>query len=75
MATRFQNWARARRPRQANRTTRRFETLETRALLAAAPMITEFLASNKEVLNDGDRDSSDWIEISNQGDEALDLLG
>ena len=52
-----------------------FEALEARALLAAAPIITEFVASNKEVLTDGDRDSSDWIEVYNQGDESLDLQG
>ena len=44
-------------------------------LLAADPLITEFLSSNQSSLQDADRDSSDWIEIYNRGDEAADLTG
>ncbi len=50
-----------------------FERLESRQLLAADPIITEFMASNSNTLEDGDGASSDWIEIYNNGDEAVDL--
>ena len=52
-----------------------FETLEARQLLSAAPVITEFQARNQDTLFDIDGDSSDWIEIANRGDEAIDLAG
>ena len=39
------------------------------------PLITEFLASNDSTLDDEDGESSDWIEIFNAGDTALDLDG
>ncbi|XAL98704.1 lamin tail domain-containing protein [Phycisphaeraceae bacterium D3-23] len=51
------------------------EALEPRLLFTAVPLITEFLASNDTVLDDEDGDSSDWIEIYNAGDTALDLDG
>ena len=51
------------------------EPLEQRQLLAAQPLITEFMASNRGTLNDGDGNSSDWIEIHNAGDAAVDLAG
>ncbi len=44
-------------------------------LLAADPVITEFVASNESGLRDGAGLSSDWIEIYNRGDEPVDLLG
>ena len=44
-------------------------------LLAVDPVITEFMASNSETLYDGDGDSSDWIEIYNPSDEAINLQG
>jgi len=44
-----------------------------RRLLAAAPIINEFMASNSDTLADGDGQSSDWIEIFNAGDAAVDL--
>ena len=50
-----------------------FETLEPRHLLAAQPVITEFLASNNDAFADGDGNSSDWIEIYNAGDMPVDL--
>jgi hypothetical protein len=50
-----------------------FEHLESRQLLAADPIITEFMASNRDSLEDGDGASPDWIEIYNNGDQALDL--
>ena len=51
------------------------ERLESRELLAADLMITEFMASNGTTLEDGEGASSDWIEIYNNGDEAADLFG
>ncbi len=52
-----------------------FERLEPRVLFTAVPLITEFLASNSDGLIDEDGDSSDWLEIYNAGDTALDLTG
>jgi hypothetical protein len=51
------------------------ENLEARQMLAAQPVITEFMASNRTTLNDGDGNSSDWVEVYNAGDEALNLAG
>ncbi|MFI4860514.1 MAG: lamin tail domain-containing protein [Phycisphaerales bacterium JB063] len=39
------------------------------------PLITEFVASNSNGLQDEDGDRSDWIELYNDGDTALDLTG
>ncbi len=50
------------------------ETLEPRVMLAAAPVINEFLASNNTYL-DGDGNDSDWIEIYNAGDASVNLGG
>lgn len=62
--------------RRASRQTRlHIEQLEVRCLLAADPIINEFLASNAGVVLDEDGDSSDFIEIYNQGDMSLDLAG
>jgi len=61
--------------RRAGRTGLHLERLETRHLLAAAPVISEFLADNETGLTDGNGDRSDWIEIYNAGDEAIDLAG
>ncbi|TWT36647.1 CotH protein [Posidoniimonas corsicana] len=44
-------------------------------MLAAEPIITEFLASNSDGLLDGNGVSSDWIEIYNAGDTTIDLNG
>ena len=52
-----------------------FELLEQRRLLAAAPVITEFMASNGATLDDGDGNSSDWVEIYNAADQAVDIAG
>ncbi|HWB01918.1 MAG TPA: lamin tail domain-containing protein [Verrucomicrobiales bacterium] len=40
---------------------------------AAALKITEFLASNEDGLTDEDGDEEDWIEIQNQGPDAVNL--
>lgn len=52
-----------------------FEPLEPRWLLAANPIITEFMASNDGVLEDGSGVSPDWIELHNAGDQSVDLTG
>lgn len=52
----------------------RIETLEPRRLLAADPIITEFMASNKDALHDGYGTSPDWIEIYNNGDNSVNLV-
>ncbi|KAA1261226.1 CotH protein [Rubripirellula obstinata] len=51
------------------------ETLETRRVMAATPIISEFLASNSGGLEDVDGDSSDWIEIYNPTSETFSLDG
>ncbi|TWT78239.1 CotH protein [Posidoniimonas polymericola] len=53
----------------------RFERLEPRAMLHAAPVISEFVASNDGSLLDGDGASSDWIEIYNPTSEPINLAG
>lgn len=63
------------RSRQLARWRASWECLEQRQLLAAAPLLNEFLASNAGGLLDGDGQSSDWIEIRNAGDMPLDLAG
>jgi hypothetical protein len=44
-------------------------------LLAAQPLISEFMASNNTTVEDGFGSHSDWIELYNAGDEAVDLQG
>jgi len=46
-----------------------------RDVCAQAVIITEFLAENRDGLLDEDEESSDWIEIQNQGRAALNLEG
>ena len=70
---RFTNRSRKRRQSQAYRPG--LEPLEARRVLAAAPVISEFMASNDSTLKDGDGNASDWVEILNAGDEAIDLAG
>ena len=63
-------------PRQLDhRRNLRIERLEPRHVLSTVPLITEFLASNDSGLVDEDGNSSDWIELYNAGDSALDLDG
>jgi hypothetical protein len=52
-----------------------FETLEARWVLAAQPIITEFMASNNSTLLDGNGAASDWIELYNAGDQSVNLAG
>jgi hypothetical protein len=52
------------------------ERLEARQVMAAAPVISEFMADNPgSGLTDEDGDSPDWLEIKNEGDAAIDLAG
>ncbi|QDU56968.1 lamin tail domain-containing protein [Aeoliella mucimassa] len=53
----------------------RIESLEPRQLLAADPLITEFMASNNATLADGDGNYPDWIEVHNPTDSSIDLSG
>ncbi len=54
----------------------RIELLEPRLALDASMLkITEFGASNHDVIKDYDGDSSDWIEIYNSGASAVSLAG
>ncbi len=60
-----------------HRTTRQLthEALEDRCLLANGPLISEFMAVNDSTLADEDGEFSDWIEIHNPTDAAVDLTG
>ena len=51
------------------------ECLESRLLLAGAPIINEFVASNTTGLLDEDGDASDWFEVYNPTTEVIDLKG
>lgn len=44
-------------------------------LSAQSVVISEFMASNDNILNDEDGDSEDWIEIFNEGASAMNLTG
>lgn len=67
---------RRRQPRARSRRKLQLESLESRHLLAAAPLlISEFLADNDNALVDGDGNSSDWIEIHNPTATAVNLDG
>ncbi len=43
--------------------------------LVAGPVISEFMASNVATLADEDGDFSDWVELHNPDDAAVDLTG
>lgn len=62
-------------PRHRRSRRLRFQTLELRLALAAEPIITEFMASNDDSLLDDNGNSTDWIELFNTGDQAVDLAG
>ena len=52
----------------------RFESLETRTLLAGEPLvISELMAINDSTHADEDGEFSDWFEIHNPSTEAVDL--
>ena len=52
-----------------------YSQLETRQLLAAMPLVNEFVASNSDSLLDDNGNSTDWIELFNAGTDAVDLAG
>ena len=52
-----------------------WETLESRQLLAADPVLSEFVALNRSTLSDEDGHFSDWLEIENRGDQPATLDG
>ncbi len=52
-----------------------YQALEPRQLLAAAPIISEFLASNETGFVNDNGNASDWIEIYNAGDASINLAG
>ncbi|HEX4413052.1 MAG TPA: lamin tail domain-containing protein, partial [Lacipirellulaceae bacterium] len=54
----------------------RLELLEPRLVLDASMLkISEFGASNHDVINDYDGDASDWIELYNSGSTPVSLTG
>lgn len=57
------------------RTLRGMELLEPRQMLAAQPIVSEFMASNSSTIEDGFGQDSDWIELANIGDAPVDLAG
>jgi hypothetical protein len=61
---------RSKRTKQAS-----YQALEPRQLLAAAPIISEFLASNSSGFTNDNGNQSDWIEIYNAGDASINLAG
>ena len=52
-----------------------YERFEPKQLLAALPLINEFVASNSDSLIDDNGNSSDWIELFNAGDQSVNLVG
>lgn len=51
------------------------EQLEPRQLLAGDVVISEFMALNRDTIVDEDGANSDWIELHNPGDAAINLDG
>ncbi len=49
--------------------------MKTAVPLSSKVIISEFMADNESSLRDEDGDHSDWIEIFNTGDQAVDLNG
>lgn len=73
---RYASGGRYRKATRRQRTRRlRVEPLEPRWLLAGLPIISEFLASNQQGLQDSAGNRWDWIEIYNRADQAADLAG
>jgi hypothetical protein len=64
-----------RRLNNRRRTFGQIETLERRDLLAADPIISEYLSVNSTGITDQYGETSDWIEIYNRGDQEADLEG
>ena len=52
------------------------ETLEARLLLIGeSPVISEFMASNRDTIRDAFGDSADWLEVWNPSSQEVDLTG
>jgi hypothetical protein len=67
--------SRSHRRRLLGRHALHLESLESRTLLAADPIINEILADNVDGIRDGYDNRSDWMELFNAGDEGVDLAG
>ena len=63
------------RKRKNNNPSTQYSVLEPRKLLAAMPLINEFVASNSDSLLDDNGNSTDWIELHNAGTDAVNLAG
>ncbi|MCA9264315.1 MAG: lamin tail domain-containing protein, partial [Planctomycetales bacterium] len=72
---RWREQCRKPRARRRQRESLQLEMLENRCLLAADPIISEFMADNATTLADEDGDYSDWIEIHNPDSVPIDLTG
>ena len=62
-----------RRTRRRLASLRGCEPLENRQLLAANPVLSEFVALNRTTLQDEDGQFSDWLEIQNRGADPLEV--
>ncbi len=51
------------------------EPLEARTLLAGDLLISELMARNFDTITDEDEDTSDWLEVVNNGAAPVDLHG
>lgn len=60
---------------QRSRRPATFESLEARLALVGDLSITEFMAGNSDTLDDQDGEASDWVEIHNASQAAVDLNG
>src|SRR5688572_32175630 len=61
--------------RRMSRGVGRLEALEGRTLLAATPVISEFLALNDDGLQAADESRPDWIELHNPTTAPVNLEG
>ncbi len=52
-----------------------FETTTSSPFTPGGPIISEFMAENKDLLEDEDMDTPDWIEIYNGQDAPVNLAG
>ncbi|MDG2382434.1 MAG: lamin tail domain-containing protein [Pirellulaceae bacterium] len=71
----FPSGSRRERIRARRKSSPSLESLEPRVVLAANLLISEIMASNETVLQDQDKDPSDWLEISNPTGQTLELDG
>ena len=69
------SWRRGQDRRNRSNRLHSFEPLEARHMLAANPLISEFMASNGSTLADGEGNFEDWIELQNTGDMSQSFNG